>query len=61
MLKRQRFGITHAKMGIISRKIQAEQTGELEGNGIVKREDFKEVPPSVEYSLTEIVLSYCRF
>ncbi|WP_220417501.1 winged helix-turn-helix transcriptional regulator [Dyadobacter frigoris] len=52
-LKRQRFGIIHTKMGIISRKIPTEQLKELEEDGIIKREAFKEVPPRVEYFLTD--------
>lgn len=52
-VKRQRFGIIYAKMSIISRKILTEQLKELEEDGIVKREAFKEVPPRVEYSLTD--------
>ncbi|RYF19774.1 MAG: transcriptional regulator [Flavobacteriales bacterium] len=51
--KPQRFGVIHAKMGIISRKILTEQLKELQEDGIIEREAFKELPPRVEYSLTE--------
>lgn len=49
----RRFGAIHAIMGIISRKILTEQLKELVEDGIVKREAFSELPPRVEYSLTE--------
>ncbi|WP_442587089.1 winged helix-turn-helix transcriptional regulator [Pedobacter sp. AW31-3R] len=52
-LKQQRFGLIHAKMGLISKKILTEQLKELEEDGIVKREAFKEMPPRVEYMLTD--------
>ena len=51
--KSLRFGIIHAIMGIISKKILTEQLKELEEDGIIKREAFKELPPRVEYTLTE--------
>ena len=50
--KPQRFGQIHAKMGIISKKVLTEQLKELEEDGIVKRQAFRETPPRVEYSLT---------
>jgi DNA-binding HxlR family transcriptional regulator len=40
-------------MSIISRKVLTEQLKELEEDGILMRESFKEIPPRVEYSLTE--------
>jgi DNA-binding HxlR family transcriptional regulator len=49
----RRFGAIHAIMGIISRKILTEQLKELVEDGIVNREAFSELPPRVEYSLTE--------
>lgn len=51
--KTLRFGLIHAKMGIISRKVLTEQLKELEEDRIVIRREFKELPPRVEYSLTE--------
>ena len=51
--KSLRFGIIHAIMGTISKKILTEQLKELEEDGIIKREAFKELPPRVEYTLTE--------
>lgn len=50
--KKVRFGLIHAKMGIISKKVLTDQLKELEEDGIVKREAFNELPLRVEYSLT---------
>ena len=50
--KPNRFGQIHAKMGIISKKVLTEQLKELEEDGIVRRQEFKELPPRVEYSLS---------
>lgn len=36
----------------ISTKVLAEQLKELEGDGIIRREVFAEIPPRVEYTLT---------
>jgi DNA-binding HxlR family transcriptional regulator len=38
---------------LLSRKVLTEQPKELEEDGIVRREVFAELPPRVEYSLTE--------
>lgn len=38
----------------ISEKVLTQQLRELEAHGIVHREVFAEVPPRVEYSLTEL-------
>jgi len=51
--KKMRFGQLVAKMDLISRKVLTEQLKELEEDGMVVREAFGEVPPRVEYSLTE--------
>ena len=51
--KRLRFGQIAAKMGIISRKVLTQQLQELEEDGIIVREAFKELPPRVEYRLSE--------
>ena len=50
--KSVRFGMIHAKMGLISRKVLTQQLVELEEDGIINRQAFKELPPRVEYSLT---------
>jgi DNA-binding HxlR family transcriptional regulator len=48
-----RFGQLDAIIPLITRKVLTEQLKELEDDGIVKREAFSELPPRVEYSLTD--------
>jgi len=48
-----RFGQIAAAIPIITRKVLAEQLKELEEDGIINRVAYKELPPRVEYSLTE--------
>lgn len=47
-----RFGALRRQMPWISEKVLIRQLKELEADGIVHRQDFGEVPPKVEYSLT---------
>ncbi len=49
----QRFAELRRKTSGISERILSRQLRELESDGIVHREVFAEVPPKVEYSLTE--------
>jgi len=51
--KKVRFGQLDAIIPLISRKVLTEQLKELEEDGILRREAFNEIPPRVEYSLTE--------
>ena len=44
----------------ISHKVMAQQLKELEHDGIINRTEFDEVPPHVEYSLTEKGVSLAR-
>ncbi len=48
-----RFGQLAAHINIISRKALTDSLRELEQDGIVIRQEFKELPPRVEYSLTD--------
>ena len=48
-----RFGEIEEKMNGISPKTLSDRLKELEEAGLVKRETFSEIPPRVEYSLTE--------
>jgi DNA-binding HxlR family transcriptional regulator len=49
----RRFGQLAQRLSLISRKVLTEQLRELEEDGIVRREAFAELPPRVEYSLTD--------
>jgi len=49
-----RFGELRRALGGVTEKVLASHLRELEGDGIVHREDFGEVPPRVEYSLTPL-------
>ena len=50
--RKARFGQIAATIGVISRKVLTTTLRELEAEGIILREEFKELPPRVEYSLT---------
>jgi len=48
-----RFGQLHAAVGTISKKVLTSTLRDLEAEGILVREEFKELPPRVEYTLTD--------
>ncbi|MBB6131159.1 winged helix-turn-helix transcriptional regulator [Mucilaginibacter lappiensis] len=48
-----RFGEMIHMIDGISKKMLTEQLGELEKDGIIDRKVFNEIPPRVEYIITE--------
>ncbi|WP_194816454.1 helix-turn-helix domain-containing protein [Nocardia sp. XZ_19_385] len=50
----QRFGEIRRLLEGVSEKVLAENLRQLEASGVLHREVFAEVPPRVEYSLTEL-------
>ncbi|SIN73916.1 transcriptional regulator, HxlR family [Singulisphaera sp. GP187] len=53
----RRFGELRRQVTDISEKMLIQNLREMDADGIVARRDFHEVPPRVEYSLTELGLS----
>jgi DNA-binding HxlR family transcriptional regulator len=53
-----RFGQLDSIIPLISRKVLTEQLKELEEDGILKRLAYKELPPRVEYELSEKGLAF---
>lgn len=56
----RRFGDLKRLVRGISEKVLIQQLKELADDGLVSRKDFKEVPPRVEYSMTEFGQSLAR-
>ncbi|MGV9412183.1 winged helix-turn-helix transcriptional regulator [Nocardia sp. NPDC003693] len=50
----QRFGELRRLLSGVSEKVLAENLRQLEASGVVHREIYPEIPPRVEYSLTEL-------
>lgn len=56
--RRLRFGQLDAIIPMITRKVLTQQLKEMEEDGIIQRIAYKELPPRVEYSLTEKGLAF---
>ena len=50
----KRFGELKKSLGGISQKVLTQHLRAMEENGLVHRKAYAEVPPRVEYSLTEL-------
>jgi len=49
----RRYGELRRAIGAITHKMLIQHLKELEADGIVKRVDYSEIPPRVDYSLTK--------
>lgn len=50
----KRFGELKKSVGNVSQKVLTAQLRDMEENGLVSRQVYAEVPPRVEYSLTDL-------
>lgn len=48
-----RFNELQRKIGTITYKALSRELKEMEADGLVRRKEYPQVPPKVEYSLTE--------
>ncbi|MBP2032821.1 DNA-binding HxlR family transcriptional regulator [Clostridium algifaecis] len=53
----KRFGELKKSLGSISQKVLTQKLRAMEEDGLVVRKAYAEIPPRVEYSLTELGLS----
>ncbi len=50
----KRFGEIHKAIGGISQKVLTQKLREMESDGLLDRIAYPEIPPRVEYTLTEL-------
>ena len=50
----KRFGEWKKSIGSVSQKVLTAQLRDMEGNGLLSRKVYAEVPPRVEYTLTDL-------
>lgn len=57
LVEKKRFGELRKSIAGISQKVLTDNLRAMENDGLVKRTVFAEVPPRVEYELTELGLT----
>lgn len=55
-----RYGELRRAVGAVTHKVLIQQLKELETDGIVKRVDYQQIPPRVDYSLTRFGQTLAR-
>lgn len=53
----RRFNELHRSVGNVSQKVLTQKLREMESDGLLERTVYAEVPPRVEYTLTDLGMS----